>query len=137
MLELDDILGFVQAQTGYHKPVSESADLDREIGVFGDDMQDLLEAYAERFDVDMTSYLWYFHTGEEGVNLGGLFFKPPYCRVKRIPVTLAVLLRSARTGVWSVDYPYHFLPSRRLDMLVNQVITAIVFAVILWKYVLR
>jgi hypothetical protein len=141
VLDLDDIVEFVQAQTGYRKPISEGADLDQDIGVFGDDMDDLLAAYAERFDVDMASYLWYFHTGEEGLGVGSLFFKPPNRRVEHIPVTPAVLLRSARAGVWSVDYPDHSLPPRRLDVLVNQVFVAVglavVFAAMLWKYVLR
>ena len=141
MLDLDDIVEFVRVQTGYRKPISESADLDHEIGVFGDDMGHLLAAYAERFGVDMAPYLWYFHTGEEGLGIGGLFFKPPNRRVEHIPVTPAVLLRSARAGVWSVDYPDHSLPPRRLDILVNQVFSAVVFvavlAALLWKYVLR
>ncbi len=142
VLDLDDILVFVRAQTGYRKPISEHADLDRDLGVFGDDMSELLAAYSERFDVDMSRYRWYFHTGEEGLlNVGALFFKPPYARVRHIPVTPAVLLASARSGVWSVGYPAHVLPPRRFDLVINQAFGAVVLgAVVLalvWKYLLR
>ena len=40
----------------------------------------------------MVDYLWYFHSDEEGQNIGGLIVKPPNLKVKRIPVTPKLLL---------------------------------------------
>ncbi len=70
---------FVRAQTGHRGPLTEATTLQSDIGVYGDDMGELLAAYAERFGVDIAGYLWYFHTGEEGCccSIGGAFFPPP------------------------------------------------------------
>ena len=60
-------------------------------GIHGDDFHELIDEYAKVFKVDMTGYLWYFHADEEGNSFGGSIIKPPYDRVKRIPVTPALL----------------------------------------------
>src|SRR6202163_3555503 len=39
------------------------------------------------FERPLSAYLWYFHTGEEGFNIGGLFFRPPNAKVREIPIT--------------------------------------------------
>jgi hypothetical protein len=69
--------------------------------------------------VDLSTYLWYFHTGEEGIGIGALFSRPPNARVQEIPITLAMLLEFANRGRWEVSYPEHELPARRVDLLVN------------------
>jgi hypothetical protein len=56
---------------------------------------------------------------EEGQNLGGLFFSPPYQRVSRIPVTPDKLLLFANLGKWHMQYPTHKLPKFRLDILMT------------------
>jgi len=99
------------------------------LGLFGDDVEDFMEAYASKFHVDMSSYLWYFHTGEEGQNFGSILFKPPYSRVLEIPVTIEMLALSANSKRWIVDYPPHTLPKRRYDLWVN---LALVLAVLLF-----
>jgi hypothetical protein len=92
-----------------------------EIGMVGDDFHEMIEKYAKKYSVNMTSYLWYFHTDEEGFgSLGGLFFDPPYKRVKRIPVTPAMLADFANKGQWVIQYPDHKIPKRRYDLLINK-----------------
>lgn len=74
----------------------------------------------------MSKHLWYFHTGEEGAfGIGGLFFAPPYRRVAEIPITIKMLHEFAGGGEWSVPYPPHAIPSKRYDILVNQIVAAL------------
>jgi len=86
------------------------------IGIHGDDAFELMEAYRTRFGVDMSNYLWYFHHGEEGSNLGALFFAPPNARVTRIPITLDVLADGIQHKHWPIQYPEHQLPKVRWDV---------------------
>ena len=62
----------------------------------------------------MTDYLWYFHADEEGHSgIGQLFFKPPYEKVERIPVTPQMLADFIETKKWKVKYPEHDRPKSR------------------------
>jgi hypothetical protein len=76
-----EIIDFVRKNTG-----SESIYSDTDIfagGTVGDDFHELIENYAKTYCIDMTNYIWYFHTDEEGGwnSIGGLFFAPPYKKV--------------------------------------------------------
>lgn len=82
-------------------------------------MDVLLHAYRRQFGVDMSSYLWYFHTGEEGINLGALFFSPPYSQVQEIPITLGMLRQFAESRRWTIEYPAHTLLKHRYDIWIN------------------
>jgi len=104
--------------------LSPDTTLQGDIGVYGDDMDDLLSAYAERFGVDLAPYLWYFHTGEEGFSPGGLFFPPPNRLVREIPITLGMLQDFAARGRWAVSYPRHLQPWFRPDILINWMLLA-------------
>ncbi len=98
--------------------------------MFADDLGEFMDAFAQRFGVDLSAFLRYFHTGEEGMNLGGVFFAPPHDRVTRIPITLRMLREAAELGNWPVVYPQHSLPARRYDILINQVIAG---GMVLWS----
>lgn len=77
MKNIIEILEFVKDLTGAKK-VTEDIDIEKDLNCYGDDFHELIEKYSELFKVDMSTYLWYFHTKEEGSgNIGGLFFKPP------------------------------------------------------------
>ena len=128
MKTINDILEFVEEKTGT-KNVGSETDIFFDLGCTGDDFDELIETYSERFSVDMSGYLWYFHADEEGHNIGALFFKPPYRRVKRIPITPSVLLYYANKGVWSMKYPEHKLPKRRIDIIIG---ILILIAVLIW-----
>jgi len=113
------------------KPLHLETDIVNSLDIYGDDIDELLADFANTFKVDMSQYLWYFHTEEEGQNLGGLFFKSPNRRVRRIPITPQMLLEFANTGKWNVNYPIHKLPKYRIDLLIN----FILFIVVIWLIV--
>lgn len=107
--------------------IKDDADIDHDLGCTGDDFHELISEYSVKFEVNMHDYLWYFHTYEEGGfnSIGRLFFKPPYERVKHIPVTPTILLDSANYGKWTLIYPEHELPKRRFDILINQILVVL------------
>ena len=126
MYTLDEIITFIKARTGADK-VEEADDIEENLGCTGDDFDELITAYAEKFKVDMSSYLWYFHAVEEGSwnSIGSIFFKSLDKRVEHIAVTPIMLLEFADKGTWDVKYPEHNLPKRRYDILINQVVVLI------------
>ncbi|SFH20273.1 DUF1493 family protein [Pontibacter chinhatensis] len=137
MIQVDEILEFTRAYTSSNK-VQEESDIYDDLDLAGDDFHDFIEHFAARYEVDLTAYLWYFHADEEGLNLGSWFFKPPYARVKRIPVTPKMLTNFANSRKWTVKYPEHHLPERRYDLLFNQIVSVIMLLVLaillLYKY---
>lgn len=121
MPTLINIIDFIKDITG-ESDISDNTDLFSDCGIVGDDFHELIEKYADKFSVDMAGYLWYFHSDEEGQNIGGLIVKPPNLRVKRIPVTPKLLLDFANLGKWKIEYPKHKIPKRRYDILINQIL---------------
>jgi Protein of unknown function (DUF1493) len=81
----DEIAELVREHTGHTGPLTPATSLQGDTAICGDDVEDLLFAYAEQFKVDMTGYRWYFHTCEEGFSIGGLFVPSPDRRVQEIP----------------------------------------------------
>ena len=104
MHNLNDILNFAAEKTTCADVIATS-DIQNDLGCYGDDFHELIDEYSKKFKVDLTFYLWYFHTREEGNNLGGTFFRAPNERVKRIPVTPTLLLEFANKGKWDLQYP--------------------------------
>ena len=97
-----------------------------DLGIYGDDLEDFLLDYSKKFDVDMTSYIWYFHTAEEpSLNLGALFFATPDKRVKRISITTEMLREFIILKKWNVDYPEHSIPSKRYDITITWIFLVI------------
>ena len=135
MSKLIEIVDFLKDISGNNSLNPESDIYD--LGVVGDDFHEMIEKYAETFEVDMTEYLWYFHTVEEGLNFGALFFKPPYSRLDRIPVTPKLLSEFAETRKWSIDYPKHELPNKRMDLKINQIIIITFILIILTIWILK
>jgi len=124
MPSFDEIAGFVSNQLGAKRTaLTEATTLQGELGLFGDDMDALLREYTKRFGVDMSGYLWYFHTGEEGYNFGALFYRPPNHRVAHIPITIKMLHEFAQAGRWNIQYPDHSLPPYRIDIIITWIIT--------------
>lgn len=117
----ENILSFLTDLVGREKITSQT-DIFFDLGVTGDDFHEMIEKYQKTFNVDMTTYLWYFHADEEGQSIGGGFFKAPYERVKRIPITPKMLLDFANKGKWTIEYPEHTLPKRRYDLIINTVL---------------
>lgn len=98
-------------------------DLFKELGIDGDDFFELMERYAQEFSVDMSTYRWYFHHGEEGgPSLGRFLFSTPDRRVERIAVTPAILMLGAEERQWPLTYPIHHQPPIRWDMVTDRVL---------------
>lgn len=131
MNAIDAAREFVADACDYPDLLSLSDDILREIRMTGDDAADFMLEFGQRFDVDLSSYRWYFHTEEEGYSIGSLLFKSPNQRVTRIPITLETLANSIETKRWSVEYPDHTLPRFRRDLAIDRalVITALIFAI--------
>lgn len=124
---INDIRNFLEDYSGIY-PDNPNIDIFKDMGVVGDDFHEMIEKYSEKYHVDMSDYLWYFHTNEEGQSIGRTFFKPPYERVTRIPVTPQMLADFIVTKKWAVEYPKHEIPRQRKDLMINQAIV-IVFIV--------
>ena len=130
----DQIIQFIQNEIRVGE-VLENSDIEYDLGCTGDDFSELIEKYAEYYQVDMSSYLWYFHPFEEGSNFpGNFFFKSPNARVKRIPVTPKLLLEFAKTGKWDLVYPQHILPKRRYDIIANQIFSVILIVIAIYFF---
>lgn len=80
------------------------ADLLDAINIDGDDVSDLMEAFAVRFDVDLSGYRWFYHHGPDGLPFFGLSWGKAF-EARRIPITIALLEQAAALGRWPVDYP--------------------------------
>ena len=134
MYQLAQILKFVEDQTGCSEDeVSENSDIVEDLGCDGDDFAELVDKFAKTYNVDISSYRWYFHHVEEGNNIGGSIFRPPNERVKRIPVTPEMLLEFANSGKWGIQYPDYILPKRRYDIIINQILIAAFIILLIYK----
>src|SRR5215471_18678568 len=135
------VSGFLKEFWGEIKPLSDDSDIFHNLGIDGDDAFEFIERFAAKFEIEITNYHWYFHHREEGfLNIGGLFLRPPYRRIGRIPITPKVLAEAIRTRRWPLEYPAHRLPSVRWDIRLNQVFfLAIIalWAVVLWQRFVR
>ena len=130
---IDDINSFLRKELGAwigKRSLGEDTDLFGELGVDGDDCGEFLQAFAQRFDVDMAGFLWFFHHGEEGYSPFSWIFPPPDRRVGRIPVTPGLLLASANAGKWAVDYPAYSLPKRRYDMIASWALLGLILCLV-------
>ena len=121
MPSFDKVAALVIAHAATNGPLTDAITLQNDLGVYGDDMHELMAAYATEFKVDMSDYIWYFHTGEEGgsFSIGGFFFPPPYARVREIPITVGMLHQFAELGRWGVEYPPNTPPRHRPDLWIN------------------
>ncbi|WP_024546781.1 DUF1493 family protein [Picosynechococcus sp. NKBG15041c] len=133
---ITDIYRFIQQEipdaTGDR--LTEDTDIFSTFDIQGDDCATFIEKFAQAFKVDLDGYLWYFHHGESGLNIGGFFVKPPYKRVDSLPITPAILLKAASKRRWKLTYPDHTLPKKRWDMIINKIILFLVFFYLLNRF---
>jgi hypothetical protein len=142
MPTIDEVIAFVREETGFRGPLTEATSLQTDIGVYGDDMYEFMAAYAKRFAVDLSGYLWYFHTGDEGwPNIGSMFFPSPHSLVSEIPITVSMLHDFAERGKWAVEYPHHKLPRStvsRWDLRLNVLFAVgLIFLVVMVRGCIR
>ncbi|MFM9983699.1 MAG: DUF1493 family protein [Flavobacteriales bacterium] len=121
MITTETIIQFVSEFTG-SKKVGPETDIFNDLGCVGDDFSELMEKFADKFSVDMSGFIWFFHSEDEGnPGIGQWIIKPPYSRVDRIPVTPNLLKEFANSGKWNIDYPPHDVPIERWDIRINQI----------------
>lgn len=88
-----------------------------DLGVDGDDSDELLGAFMTRFSVDMTAYRGDRHFGPEGFAPWTPLFwlvlawraraekrSTPESRARLLPITIQDLIDSAKAGRWSLIY---------------------------------
>lgn len=124
-----EIVAFVLEFTASKPAQLNSSDVFGSLTIDGDDVDEFLEEYAKRFEVDISSFIWYFHSGSEGWNLAWLVFKPPWRQVQEIPITIEMLTRFANERRWGIAYPAHQL-SPPYDVWFSPPITAIFVAIL-------
>jgi len=136
MFQIVEILKYVANHTGWAEgEVLENSDIVTDLRCDGDDFGELIDKFSKDYNVDISTYRWYFHHTEEGSwnSIGGTIFRPPDKRVKRIPVTPGMLLEFARSGKWDIQYPDHKVPQRRYDIIINQLLVAVFLSILIYK----
>ena len=129
-MDIDQIYNFLIEKQGVKRSeLSPESDFRKDLGIEGDDFSELIESFAERYQVNMDSYLWYFHHREEGWNLGALFFKPPNEQVETIGICPQTLLEAAQSKKWPISYPSHQLIESRPDITFNKVLFVSIFVI--------
>jgi hypothetical protein len=135
MVAIADIYQFIQTELSVPESLlAEDSDIFQLFGIENDDAADFIQHFGDRFKIDLSSYLWYFHHGEAGLNIGGFFIKPPYKQVTRIPITPAILLKAATKKRWKLQYPDHQFPKKRWDMVINKAILCLVLFYLLNRF---
>lgn len=101
---MDDIRQFLEERMelekkGFHP------DLDLTMIMYGDDMAELVNAFADRFQVNMSRFKPHYHSREEDYSIAAGFYTPKNEQVRHIPITPQLLLDSANAGRWWLEYP--------------------------------
>jgi hypothetical protein len=81
------------------KGLSLSTDINRDLGVEGDDANQLMPEFFHRFAVEIENYDPYRYFVPEGYDL--LAFRRGAERQGNIPITLGMLYLAAKTGAWN------------------------------------
>ncbi|WP_337177273.1 DUF1493 family protein [Paludisphaera sp.] len=108
------VRAFVHEQISW-LPMDMASDTDvvDDARIYGDDVWELVDDFAEKFEVRVDGFRWYHHTGPEGCNPLWLFIKPWWARKAHVPIRLMDLVESAHRGEWTVRYPTDEEESRR------------------------
>lgn len=125
MATYEETVAFVVDYLGLNRElVTAGTSIQDDVGIYGDEIDAFMIAFSKRFNVNIDDYFkhWYFHTCEDGFNIGGLFFRSPDAKVDRIPITVGMLAEFAHTGCWKINYPPHKPPGFRADILINGLI---------------
>lgn len=78
--------------------LSLSTDINRDLGIEGDDANELMPEFFERFSVNIENYDPYRYFVPEGFDL--LSFRRSKKRRGKIPITLGMLYLAAETKIW-------------------------------------
>jgi hypothetical protein len=83
---------------GALESLSLSTDINRDLGIEGDDANELMPEFFERFSVNIENYDPYRYFVPEGFDL--LSFRRSKERRGKIPITLGMLYLAAETKIW-------------------------------------
>jgi len=72
MSTIDEIIELIKKLSS-EETIEPTTDIFKDAGLVGDDFDEMIEKFALKYSVDMTSYIWYFHTDEEGLSIGSFF----------------------------------------------------------------
>ncbi|MDR6782687.1 hypothetical protein ABIE26_000826 [Pedobacter africanus] len=131
---LEDIINFLKDQS-LEDEISPETNVCDEIGMRGDDFHEMMTAYAEKFSVDMTGYLWYFHSEEEGSWTSISLFPRANEQVKRIPLTPTMLTDFANSGKWNVVYPEHKITLTEYNSYFTLFILIVLIGLIIYQFI--
>ena len=135
MVAIAEIYRFIQEELEVPEALlNTNVDLFETFDIQADACADFMEKFAEKFKVDLSDYLWYFHHGEAGLNIGGIIVAPPYKRVERLAITPDILRQAANKRRWKLQYPEHKIPKKRWDMVINKAILFFVFFYLLNRF---
>ena len=118
MVEPADIVDFAQSFSGRSQGCGDHEDLLATLAFDGDDASAFIEGFAEKYSVDMSAFLWFFHYNAD---------EPPNFRRLRpvdregktfedIPLTPRLLADAANLGHWPLEYPVHKMQASRWPM---------------------
>lgn len=100
-VKLSEIIHFIAEKSGENiEKIHPETNISDDLGVVGEDWHEFIEEFAKRYEANIESYLWYFHTEPEG-------FPPLRKWYKLIPVTPLMLQDFANKGFWDMAYPPH------------------------------
>jgi hypothetical protein len=95
------IVSLVTEETGTRKRLTEQTDLLKDVGMDGDDANEFLCKFADRFQVDMSDFRFDRFFGSEGFAL--IQFIRSLFSSGKSPCTIALLVEAAKNGHWPVS----------------------------------
>lgn len=108
--QIEQVKDFVAEITGVKQErLTEATRLGHDLGVDGEDAAELIQAFVQRFQVDMSEFNFDSHFGPEaGFNpitylIGRVFRRH---EIETVPVTIADLAEAATTGKWESQQHY-------------------------------
>ena len=121
---IDAICKFVAEETNYPcNKLTPETRIGSDLGVAGDDASDLMEHFAERFDVDLKEFVFTDYFGSEG---SALFIVPAFFLMRLVPsyrkrrrekdrheITILHLALCAKAGHWLLPVPEPKRPKPR------------------------
>jgi len=131
-----EIIDFIEKEY-WKSNLKSDSDIFDMVKIDGDDCDELIIKYSEKYSVNMDNYLWYFHHQEEAsINrLGSMIFKTPDKLVNRIPITPNMLTEFANSKTWNLDYPEHKFPKYRYDLIITYLILLFIIAINIYHYI--
>jgi hypothetical protein len=131
---IENIIDFLKEQS-LEDEINAQTNVCDDIGMSGDDFDEMMTAFAEKFSVDMASYLWYFHSEEEGSWTTLSLFPRANEQVKRIPLTPTILTDFANLGKWDMVYPEHKVTLTEYNDYFTLSIFIILIGVIIYQFI--